>query len=626
MAERLVVSGARGPGLTEIARRTGNFGVAPTDSDVEALTKFADAAIEQNPGFKGEVGDTGAADNTYGTLATFKASDIGRKTASLVGVPGVSDGRFNWTLGNYSAQADDINVIKANSTPLTTGAWVRLGAKGIALPGAPGVISNLADVFADARRIKSYFGARGDAQRVTKPDGTPDEANFTGTDNTTALRDAFGEALDKGFELTLERGSYLISDTLLATIGTDQQQPSIRGAGSALTELIQTNKAKDALRIIGNMPRRDLFAMSGFRVTYPDSWGAGLPTGRAITVENVRSLTMDGIRTFRSALGYNLVGCLDVQMRELVTFYDFVGMKLERGTYDSFPNAISLDRCEIQASYRSGIDIVGGCAITVDGASTIENVGVENTDPTGPLPGGAAGPSGRSIALVLSESGFAGSVAIAGRGLYFEANRDYNIYINHANRAALYKFDACNFNRFNDVRIINDIVFDCPLGNVGTAPAVLDVRGCSFTGFNGYTPDANKRKVAFTLPNGYRGLDFYDDGVLYGEAIERPQVPLAVGHSRPVDVQAFSNDGSLEDSRGVWQIMKVSDGIYRIYPLRGATGLVVTFTRQASAAGGQTLSRISDRTAAYIEVTFETIGTTPVATATSFFVTGSYAQ
>lgn len=134
MAEKLTVLGARGPGLTEIARKTGNFGVAPTDSDTQALEKFADAAIQQNPGFKGDPGPTGASDNTYSTLATFKASDIARKTASLVGVPGVSDGRFNWTLGNYTGQADDVNIIKADSTALTVGAWVRQEAGGISVP------------------------------------------------------------------------------------------------------------------------------------------------------------------------------------------------------------------------------------------------------------------------------------------------------------------------------------------------------------------------------------------------------------------------------------------------------------------------------------------------------------
>ena len=73
----------------------------------------------------GANGPPGSADNTYTILLAFKASDIGRKTASLVGVPGVPDGRFNWTLGDFTGRADDVNIIKGDSTALTVGAWVR---------------------------------------------------------------------------------------------------------------------------------------------------------------------------------------------------------------------------------------------------------------------------------------------------------------------------------------------------------------------------------------------------------------------------------------------------------------------------------------------------------------------
>lgn len=38
---------------------------------------------------------------------------------------------FTWTSGNFTGQADDINVVKADSTPLSTGAWVRQGASAV---------------------------------------------------------------------------------------------------------------------------------------------------------------------------------------------------------------------------------------------------------------------------------------------------------------------------------------------------------------------------------------------------------------------------------------------------------------------------------------------------------------
>lgn len=83
----------------------------------------------------GPQGSTGPADNTYSDLAAFKASDIGRKTASLVSVANIIDGRFNWTAGNYTGKADDANVIQSNNTPLSTGAWVRQTFRSLSFGG-----------------------------------------------------------------------------------------------------------------------------------------------------------------------------------------------------------------------------------------------------------------------------------------------------------------------------------------------------------------------------------------------------------------------------------------------------------------------------------------------------------
>jgi len=62
--------------------------------------------------------------NSYTTLAALKASDIGRQTAGLIGVPNILDGRFNWKTGDFTGKADDVNII-AGTAALTVGAWVR---------------------------------------------------------------------------------------------------------------------------------------------------------------------------------------------------------------------------------------------------------------------------------------------------------------------------------------------------------------------------------------------------------------------------------------------------------------------------------------------------------------------
>lgn len=53
------------------------------------------------------------------TLEQLKATPIALATAVYNG------SIFVWTAGNYTGRADDINVIKADSQPLTVGAWVR---------------------------------------------------------------------------------------------------------------------------------------------------------------------------------------------------------------------------------------------------------------------------------------------------------------------------------------------------------------------------------------------------------------------------------------------------------------------------------------------------------------------
>lgn len=64
-------------------------------------------------------GDPGAAGNVAATLAQLKA-------AATLNVTMLYDGAtFNWTMGNFTGLNDDINIVKADSTSLTLGAWVR---------------------------------------------------------------------------------------------------------------------------------------------------------------------------------------------------------------------------------------------------------------------------------------------------------------------------------------------------------------------------------------------------------------------------------------------------------------------------------------------------------------------
>lgn len=100
MAEKLFVSGARGASVAELARRTGSYGVLPTDTDLEVLGKFADAAILQNPGFKGNKGDPGGNVMSIGlfTQASTLNIPIGTDTVQTSGYAsaGVGSGRYRY--------------------------------------------------------------------------------------------------------------------------------------------------------------------------------------------------------------------------------------------------------------------------------------------------------------------------------------------------------------------------------------------------------------------------------------------------------------------------------------------------------------------------------------------------
>ncbi len=95
---------------------------ASTGADVPASKrKFPIAA-----GADGPIGETGLSNNTRATLAALKAAAITDGTSLY------DRSLWTWTPGDYTGQADDKNVVKATSTALTVGAWVRQGGGGVA--------------------------------------------------------------------------------------------------------------------------------------------------------------------------------------------------------------------------------------------------------------------------------------------------------------------------------------------------------------------------------------------------------------------------------------------------------------------------------------------------------------
>lgn len=142
---------------------TGAYYFNATDAVYTIQFRYGGRLVEENNVIVGSppdfVGATGPAFATFFTLANFKAAPITNATQVLQ-APGIAFGQFNWETANAPYTADDINIIKADSTALTVGAWVRQKADGITFLGpfaneVPRSVETLLQEGVDIRR----FGA-----------------------------------------------------------------------------------------------------------------------------------------------------------------------------------------------------------------------------------------------------------------------------------------------------------------------------------------------------------------------------------------------------------------------------------------------------------------------------------
>lgn len=170
--------------ITYRVRLTTSTG-APIGSDIDPYA----------PGqaLKGDQGVPGPAGPTYLTLADFKAAPIENEKQALK-ANGIADGDFYWTLGDYSGTLSDdlnVNIIKADSTALSVGAWVRQDAAGVAFvqPQANARIRATRDKLRDTVSVLD-FGAIGDGV----------------TDDTAA----FNRAIATGKTVFVPKRTYLV--------------------------------------------------------------------------------------------------------------------------------------------------------------------------------------------------------------------------------------------------------------------------------------------------------------------------------------------------------------------------------------------------------------------------------
>jgi hypothetical protein len=171
----------------------------------------------QVPMQNGPAGTPGPSNNTRETLADLKAAD----TTDLTSL--YSGSLWTWTLGNFTGQADDINVVKAGSTALSIGAWVRQRGDGVNFDGRS-VSAKLLETVSvkDARFVG---GAKG---------------NGTAND-TAAILAADAAAASAGKGLFLPAGTFMVDAELRATTSWYGEAGTIikyRGQATSFVRLV----------------------------------------------------------------------------------------------------------------------------------------------------------------------------------------------------------------------------------------------------------------------------------------------------------------------------------------------------------------------------------------------------
>lgn len=182
--------GESAPNLPPASQRRGGGKILAPNPDT--------GAIEVQPIDDTYRGPPGEADNTYTSLATFRSSAVTRKTASLTGITGVPDGRYYFKTDSPPYVEKLPFVIKADSTPLSVGAWVRQDGSSITFyPHATSCARDLAAKVGETVSVTD-FGAVGD-----------------GTNDDTA---AINAALASGGRIAFPRGTYKITGMLFVTV------------------------------------------------------------------------------------------------------------------------------------------------------------------------------------------------------------------------------------------------------------------------------------------------------------------------------------------------------------------------------------------------------------------------
>lgn len=172
---------------------------------------------------KGDTGDRGPQGYAAITLAQLKAAEV---SDGLLNHDGAV---FTWTVGDYTGQADDINIIKSDGNDLSIGAWIRQTLASINTPegNAQEVVdarAKIADLLASSGAttigwIQSLTGAvsRLVSDKLAERKSVLDfGADPTGAADSSA---AFTAALAASIHVRVTPGTYRLDSKITVPIG-----------------------------------------------------------------------------------------------------------------------------------------------------------------------------------------------------------------------------------------------------------------------------------------------------------------------------------------------------------------------------------------------------------------------
>lgn len=180
------------------------------------------------------------------SVAAVKAANT-TDLAVLLDVAG-SEGMFFWTSGDFTGQADDLDIIQSTGTAISSGAWVRQQAESIRTRRGG------ADTL--ARRLANRLNA----EPASVLDYIPpaEHADLLAGTSSYDCTDAFQRCSDENLRWHIPRGIYLISDEGVAL----RAGSHVSGDGHRTTLVRKTNdQVAQLFRAIGadNVTLEDMF-------------------------------------------------------------------------------------------------------------------------------------------------------------------------------------------------------------------------------------------------------------------------------------------------------------------------------------------------------------------------------